>query len=100
MLCWDRTAAKMLLQTLHFSLLTVGILKQVSAFRVCCMQAYADGLAAKHFEQQNKIQELASSSSWILCRRSKCLAARPSARLNWQRQRLMPRQGVLGTPDP
>lgn len=58
MLRWDRTAAKMHLQTLHFSLLTVGILKQVSAFRLCCMQAYADGLAAKHFEQQNQIKEL------------------------------------------
>jgi len=54
MLRWDRTAAKMHLQTLHFSLLTVGILKQVSAFRLCCMQAYADGLAA----QQKKITEL------------------------------------------
>ena len=42
-----------------------GILKQVSAFRLCCMQAYADGLAAKHFV--------------IWFRRSKCLAARPSA---------------------
>ena len=58
MLRWDRTAAKMHLQTLNFSLLTVGILKQVSAFRLSCVQAYADGLAAKHVEQQNKMKEL------------------------------------------
>lgn len=38
--------------------LTVGILKQVSAFRLRCVQAFADGLAAKHFEQQTKITEL------------------------------------------
>lgn len=54
--------------------LTVGILKQVSAFRLCCVQAYADGLAAKHFEQQNKITELERSSSVILFCCSKCLA--------------------------
>ena len=46
----------------------------MSAFRLCCVQAYADGLAAKHFEQQNKITELERSSSVILFCCSKCLA--------------------------
>ena len=42
------------LQKLHFCLLTVSMLKQVSAFRLCCIQAYATDLAAIHFEQQKK----------------------------------------------
>ena len=34
------------------------MLKQVSAFRLCCIQAYATDLAAIHFEQQKKNAEL------------------------------------------
>ena len=46
------------LQKMHFCLLTVSMLKQVSAFRLCCIQAYATDLAAIHFEQQKKNAEL------------------------------------------
>ena len=46
------------LQKLHFCLLTVSMLKQVSAFRLCCIQAYATDLAAIHFEQQKKNAEI------------------------------------------